>query len=213
MFLCDNRWKFWKFSILQLWSKFSEKCKPFPIGWSTVFWLKVLRLKTQRFYSKLLCQEPIEWGVENGPITKNRVLLATTLFFQFFVSVWEHRIKSWFDVPTTQTSIFKLFESIGISFEIDFSLWVSLKSVYRKGKTLLTSSLLKTVGHSVIIVHLALVHLRLCFKDQGWSGDKSTHATMSKAYYAIITVVTIVKTYSIFFFLNQVAFECFQDHV
>ena len=37
------------------------------------------------FCTKLPCQKLIlrliEWGVQNGPITKNGVLLVTTLFF------------------------------------------------------------------------------------------------------------------------------------
>ena len=41
------------------------------------FLLKVLRLKTQHFHTKLLCQKPIlrqiECGVQNSPITKNEV--------------------------------------------------------------------------------------------------------------------------------------------
>ena len=46
---------------------------------------KVLRLKAQHFHTKLPCQKPIlrqiEWEVQNGPITKNGVLPATTFFF------------------------------------------------------------------------------------------------------------------------------------
>ena len=48
-------------------------------------------LKTQNFHTKLPCQEPmlrqIELGAQDGPITKNGVLLVTTRFsktlFQF----------------------------------------------------------------------------------------------------------------------------------
>ena len=51
----------------------------------TVFKVKVQRLKPQNFHTKLPCQKPvlrqIEWGVQKGPITKNRVLPVTTLFF------------------------------------------------------------------------------------------------------------------------------------
>ena len=39
----------------------------------------------------MLCQKPmlrrIEWGVQNGPITKDGVLPVTSLFFENFVSV------------------------------------------------------------------------------------------------------------------------------
>ena len=52
---------------------------------SSVFQLKVLRLKTQHIHIKLpgqkLMLRQIEWGVPNGPITKNGVLPETTSFF------------------------------------------------------------------------------------------------------------------------------------
>ena len=52
------------------------------------FYLKVLRLKTQHFHTKLLCQKPIlrqiEWGVRNVSTTKNRNLPVTTWFFWKF---------------------------------------------------------------------------------------------------------------------------------
>ena len=42
----------------------------------------------QHFHTTLLCQKPIfwqtEWGVQNGPITKNGVLSVTTFLFQKF---------------------------------------------------------------------------------------------------------------------------------
>ena len=83
--LCDNHWKFWTFSILKFWNKFSEKCRSFSKNWSIFFQLKVLRLKTKHFHKKLPCQKPmlrqIERGVQNGPITENRVLPITSLFF------------------------------------------------------------------------------------------------------------------------------------
>ena len=75
MCLCGIRWKFSMLSILQLLNAFSEKCKPFSKIWSTVFLVKVLRLKMRHFHKKLLCQKPklrqMECGVQNGPI-KNK---------------------------------------------------------------------------------------------------------------------------------------------
>ena len=51
----------------------------------TKTFLKKLRNKLQPFYTKLPCQKPIlrqiEWGVQNGPITKDRFLPLTTSFF------------------------------------------------------------------------------------------------------------------------------------
>ena len=45
-------------------------------------------MKTQLFHTELPCQNPmlrqIEWGVQNGPITKNRVL---PLFYFFEILI------------------------------------------------------------------------------------------------------------------------------
>ena len=82
------------FNTLTL-KQFSEKCKPFLKNLSTVFF-KVLRLITQHFHTKLLCQKPmlrqIEWGVQNEPITKNGVLPELLFLSKNFVSVYEPRI-------------------------------------------------------------------------------------------------------------------------
>ena len=48
----------------------------------------------------------IEWQLQNGPIIKSRVLPVTPLFFLENVSVLAPLKKSYFDVPTTQMSIF-----------------------------------------------------------------------------------------------------------
>ena len=52
--------------------------------WSTLFYLKVPRLKMRHLKNKKLpCPSPmlrkIEWQVQNGSITKNKVLSLTTL--------------------------------------------------------------------------------------------------------------------------------------
>ena len=51
----------------------------------SLFSLQYLRLRAQHFLTKFPCQKlmlkQIEWEVENGPITKNRLLALTTLFF------------------------------------------------------------------------------------------------------------------------------------
>ena len=53
---------------------------------------KVERKKPATFPYKTAMSEAnvktnlIQWGVQNGPITKNRVLRGTTLFFENFVS-------------------------------------------------------------------------------------------------------------------------------
>ena len=75
MLLCDNHWKFERFQYFNFEINVLKK-------------LKVLRLTTKHFLTKLLCQKPmlrqIEWGVQNWPITKNGVLPITTFLFQKF---------------------------------------------------------------------------------------------------------------------------------
>ena len=87
MFLSENQWKFRTFSILTL-KQILRKTKTFLKNWSTAFYLKVLRLKTHYFRSKLLSQKPmlrqIESWIQNGPFTKKGVLPAAALFFWKF---------------------------------------------------------------------------------------------------------------------------------
>ena len=63
------------------------KLKSFSKSWSNVFQLKVLRLKTY-FDRKLPCQNPVlrqlEWGMQNGPITKNWFLPSKYFLFRKF---------------------------------------------------------------------------------------------------------------------------------
>ena len=51
----------------------------------------MLQLKTQYFSTKLSCQKlmlrEIDWGVQNGSITKKRVLPVTTLIFKILISL------------------------------------------------------------------------------------------------------------------------------
>ena len=58
----------------------------------------------------------VEWGVENGSITKNEFCPVTTLFFCKFCFRLTTSYKK-FDVPTTQMSILILFVITGVSFE------------------------------------------------------------------------------------------------
>ena len=58
----------------------------------------------------------IEHGVQNEPITKNRVLPLTTLFFENLIWVQEPLLNSWFNAQITQISIFILFVSVWVSF-------------------------------------------------------------------------------------------------
>ena len=55
-------------------------------------------------------------------IAKSRVYPMTALFFKRNCFISEPLIKSWFDVPTTQMSIFTLFVTSGVLFETAFSL-------------------------------------------------------------------------------------------
>ena len=92
MFLSESQWKFGTFSILTLkqilWKTktFLKKTGVLLFTWS--YLLLTWRLKMHYFHTKLLSQKPmlrqIEWWVENGPITKKRVLPATALFFWKF---------------------------------------------------------------------------------------------------------------------------------
>ena len=55
----------------------------FQKNWSNAFYLKLLRLKTQHFHTKLSCQKlvltQLEWGVQNRTITKNGVFFVEEL--------------------------------------------------------------------------------------------------------------------------------------
>ena len=59
----------------------------------------------------------IEWGVQNRPITKNGVLLVTTLSFQKICFSLRTSKKGCFYILTTKMSILILFEIVGVSFE------------------------------------------------------------------------------------------------
>ena len=67
--------------------------------------MKLVRLKTHRFHSKLLSEANVKADriVTNGPITKNGDL-----------PVLEPLKKSYFDVPTTQMFIVAFFVSAGV---------------------------------------------------------------------------------------------------
>ena len=84
----------------------SEKRKPISKKRSTVFLSRVLRLKMQHFHTKLLCQKSNvktnKMGSTKWTYYKYRVLPATTLFF---------------NVPTTQMSIFILSVRAGVLFD------------------------------------------------------------------------------------------------
>ena len=64
------------FQYFNFYTKFLKSANSF-LKTGVRFLGKVLRLKTQHFYTKLLCQKPmlgqIEWGAQNGLITKKVV--------------------------------------------------------------------------------------------------------------------------------------------
>ena len=78
MFLCENCWKCWTFSILSLWNKFSKEWKPFSN--TSFFYLKILA--NAIFPYKIPCHKSmfrqIEWVEQIGPITRNDVLSPVT---------------------------------------------------------------------------------------------------------------------------------------
>ena len=94
--------------------------------WCTAFWLKVLLLNAQLFHTKLICQKlmlkQIEWGAQNGPITKNEDLPRTTYFFKNLVLVQEPLINSRFNVPISKMRIFIRFVSALVLFDRVFFL-------------------------------------------------------------------------------------------
>ena len=96
--------------------------------------MKVLRLTAQDFHTKLLCQKPtlrqIEWGVGNGPITKNGVLPVTTFFFRkfcFSLITLHKEVIWWTNYTNVHTHIW---ESVGVLLEDALSLWISLNSLF-----------------------------------------------------------------------------------
>ena len=78
-----KRFQYFNFEI-----NFLKNKNLFSKNWSTVFKLKALISKTHHFYTKPPNQKPIsrqiEWWLQNGPITKNRVLPVTASFFWKF---------------------------------------------------------------------------------------------------------------------------------
>ena len=58
---------------------FLEKENFLEKNWRTVFELNALSLKRHHFHLPMVRQ--IEWELQNGPITENRVLPVTNLFF------------------------------------------------------------------------------------------------------------------------------------
>ena len=87
------------------------------------------------FLTKLTYQKamlgPIEWWVQNGPVTKDGVLPVTTVFFWKFCFSLRTSYKDliWCNNdPNTQTHSYFLLA--GVLFDGAFSLWVSLKNIY-----------------------------------------------------------------------------------
>ena len=81
----------------------------------------------------------MQWGVQNGSITKNRVLPSNYFFFfrKFCLSLRTSYNKSWFNVPTAQMSIFILFISSEVLSELVFFPVFSENSPEQRNKSLL----------------------------------------------------------------------------
>ena len=75
-------------------------------------------MKAHFLYTNIFCQKPIlrqiVWGVENGSIINNWLLLLITSFFLKIYFVYEPLINSWLNVTITQMYIFILFESASV---------------------------------------------------------------------------------------------------
>ena len=95
------------------------------------FLVEVTRIKTHYFHTILSSQKSmlrqLEWEVQDGPITKNRVLPVTTLFFWKFC----FSIRTSYKVLIWCTNHLNLhihtLESVGVLFKGAFFLWVSLR--------------------------------------------------------------------------------------
>ena len=111
------------------WNKFSEKRKHFPKKLSTVFQLKLQRLKTQHCHIKLPRQmsRQLEEEVQSVSINKDEVLPVTILFFwKFCFSLrTSHEELTW-RTNYLKMSIFILFVGAGVLFKGAFFLWVYL---------------------------------------------------------------------------------------
>ena len=111
------------------WNKFSEKRKHFPKKLSTVFQLKLQRLKTQHCHIKLPRQmsRQLEEEVQSVSINKDDVLPVTILFFwKFCFSLrTSHEELTW-RTNYLKMSIFILFVGAGVLFKGAFFLWVYL---------------------------------------------------------------------------------------
>ena len=82
-----------------------------------IFW------KTKTFSKKVGYRFLVESNkIENATFSS---FASSFYFFENFVSVWQRVVKSWFDVPATQMSIFLLIASAGVSFEAAFAPRVS----------------------------------------------------------------------------------------
>ena len=53
----DNHWKFWNFSILSLWNKFSEKRKSFSTNWRIAFLVESTKIENGTFPCKTSLSE------------------------------------------------------------------------------------------------------------------------------------------------------------
>ena len=97
MFLCDNNWKFWTFSIIQLWNKFSEKLEYCFLFESTNISIQNCSIKSS-FVLTLLKQ--IEWVIQNGPITNRsshqRCSIKKGVLRNFAKSTGKHLCQSLF---------------------------------------------------------------------------------------------------------------------
>ena len=88
--LCDNHWKFWTFSIIQLWKQFYQKRNLFqktgiPIfSWKNQDWKRNISVQNCPVRSKYSDKRQIEWEAQDNLITKNGLLSITTLFFRKF---------------------------------------------------------------------------------------------------------------------------------
>ena len=119
MFLCDDHYNFRTFQFLN----FETKRELFSKHWSIVYLVERTKIENKKIPYKTVLSEANEKANKMGNTKwiyhKVRSFASSNLLkilFQFY----NLTAKSWFDVPPTQMSIFILFESAEVLFEVAF---------------------------------------------------------------------------------------------
>ena len=110
-------------SIFILWNKFSEKRKLFSKDWNIVYLVERTKIENKKVSYKTVLSEANEKTNKMGNtkwIYHKVWSFASSNFLKILFQFYNFTAKSWFDVPPTQMSIFILFESAEVLFEVSF---------------------------------------------------------------------------------------------